>query len=201
VSSIGKGTVEASIDLEPLREELHSFYVQIQIWSLDAHGRQFIYTPIDVNWFEYIDAELMLQPISFPMERQGLSGMLQKDGMKRWPLVHLFVNGRPVMAVRRYDDQNGVIYVPIRALDETDLPPGESTGNASDPITIRFHQHEVQVRMDQNQATQDGKAVWLPQKIQTVDNEPVVPLGELQQLFNVTTQWDEAGSALFIETL
>jgi hypothetical protein len=55
--------------------------------------------------------------------------------------------------------------------------------------------------MDQNQATQDGKAVWLPQKIQTVDNEPVVPLGELQQLFNVTTQWDEAGSALFIETL
>lgn len=200
VISTGKDAVETTIDLGPMYEELRAFYTQIQLWALDTNGKQLIYTPIQDNWFEYNDVVQALRPIPFPFQRQRLNELLQKDGMPRWPLVHVFVNGRPVTAIRRYDDQNGVIYIPIKSLDETEST--STSSSSTDPsVKIKFHQHEVQLQNNDNQATKDGKPVTLQQKIMTVDNEPMILMNDLNELLDVTIRWDEGDSTLFVDSL
>ncbi|OXM85939.1 hypothetical protein CF651_11955 [Paenibacillus rigui] len=199
VVTTGRGAVEATLDLKPMKEELHSFYAQLQIWALDPQGKQFMYTPLHANWFEYNDDEQRLKPIPFPFERQRLPSLLQKEGMNHWPLVQLFINGKPITAVRRHDDQNGVLYIPVRVLNETE--ESEAPKPAAQSATVRFHQHEVQVQVNQDQVIVDGTAKPTQRKIQSMDGEPAISVQDVGQLFDVSIQWNEPDSALLLEAL
>ncbi|MFE5319764.1 stalk domain-containing protein [Paenibacillus sp. NPDC056579] len=197
MTAVGQEEIEASLDIRSIQRELNSFYAQIQIWALDQESKQLTYTPYYMNWFSYDADTDALKPIPLPLEKQGVPRMLKHEGMDRWPIVVMFMNGMPVTAVRKYDD-NGTVYVPLRLF--TEGTPGSETMDDANLVRFQFSNHLVQVQLNQEQAFVDGQSVRLRHAIKKIGKEPVVPVSELPTLLGAAVQLDEEGGGMFVNT-
>ncbi|GAA4857147.1 hypothetical protein GCM10023310_40340 [Paenibacillus vulneris] len=193
----GRGQVEASLDMRPLTQELQTFYLHIQVWALEPESKQIMYTPYYMNWFSFDTETGTLKPMTLPLDKQGLRTMLKNEGMESWPLVLMYLNGKPYNAVRKYQE-SGVDYIPLRLFSDGDdaNQPLNSDGR---PLDVQFQQRSVKVQMNQDEAWIDGKSVKLGHFIKKLGSEPVVAVSELPQLFGVVIQWEGDGSGSIVQ--
>ncbi|WP_028549367.1 stalk domain-containing protein [Paenibacillus sp. UNC451MF] len=195
----GKRLIETNLDIRPLRQELQTFYVHIQIWALEPESKQIMYTPYYINWFSYDHDSKSIKPMTLPLDKQGIRIMLKNEGMDRWPLVLMYLNGKPYNAVRKYNE-NGVDYIPLRLFSEGEEANSSLNNGDDKPVDVQFQRRSVQVRMNQEQAMIDGKSVKLKRSIKKMGMEPVVPVSELPELFGVAILWDGEDSGMIVQT-
>ncbi|WP_282941640.1 hypothetical protein [Paenibacillus sp. RC67] len=169
LESEGRKMIETNLDISPLRKELQTFYIHIQIWALEPISKQIMYTPYYINWFSYDPDSNTMKPMTLPLDKQGLRSMLKSEGMDNWPLVLMYLNGKPFNAIRKYSE-NGVDYIPLRLFSEGD-DVNNSLNNGDDkPLDVQFQQHSVQVQMNQDNVWIDGKSVKLNRSIKKDGN-------------------------------
>jgi hypothetical protein len=202
VNAIGREPVEVNLDLRSALEK-QSFNGFIQIWALDPDSNQLIYTPFYMNWFTYEPSSRSLRAIPPPFVSRGLTAMLQREGMDKWPLVHMVMNGLPLAPMKRYEDKEGNLYVPLRLFSEEAADSTKERRVVDDDggkrLTARFKQYEVHLLLDEQQAVINGVQVRLSQRVRRMGTEPMVAVGDLKALFGVNAKWDEAGSSLLLE--
>ncbi|WP_240417400.1 stalk domain-containing protein [Paenibacillus periandrae] len=206
INTMGKEPVEVNLDMNALKDtdSTASFNGFIQIWALDPQSNQLVYTPFYMNWFTYEPASKKLLAIPPSFSSRGLTAMLKRDGMDKWPLVNMVMNGIPLAPVKRYEDKEGNMYVPLRLFsEETVLGPKEQRTADNDGgrrIKAHYKQRDVQLRLDEQQAAVNGVTIKLNQRVRRMGAEFVVAIDDLKALFDVTAHWDESGSSLLMES-
>jgi hypothetical protein len=204
LSSRGQSSIETKLDLTSIQQNQKSFRLNIQIWASDPESKQLVYTPMYGNWFAYDGITRSLTAISPPIETFGMKSMLKNEGMDKWPLVHLFLNGKQLKMVHRQEDLEGNLYVPLRLFNagkEKAQPARDPMlGNGEFELTAQFNQRKVELQTDQTHAFVNDTHIKLAQKMLLVGSEALVSIQDLPQLFGIRTRWDETGSSLFIET-
>ncbi|WP_249862641.1 stalk domain-containing protein [Paenibacillus konkukensis] len=196
----GSGSVETVLDLQAL-QQLNRFYAHIQIWALEPESHQLMYTPFYMNWYAYHPESGALSATGMPLEKQGLPRMLKSEGMDRWPMAVVIMNGKPAAAVRKYDE-NGIVYVPLKVFSD-DAPPDSSLDRSLDgdgkPVHLRFHRRTVQLQLNAEEADVDGQTIKLRHPAKKMGKEPAVPVDDLPELFGVAVGWDEDGSGMYVQ--
>lgn len=195
----GKKMIESTVDISALRKELQTFYIHIQVWAIEPVSKQMIYTPYYINWFSYDPETSSMKPMTLPLDKQGLRNMLKAEGMDSWPLVLMYLNGKPFNAVRKYTE-NGIDYIPLRLFSDEEDGNNPLNNGGEKPWDVQFQQRKIQVQINQENAWIDGKSIKLNRTIKKIGTEPVVPVTELPQLFGVAIQWDGEGSGQMVQT-
>ncbi|TDF96590.1 hypothetical protein [Paenibacillus piri] len=184
----GKEWVGAKLDVEQPPNTRYDYF-HLQVWALDRLGGQLNQTPLYMNWFEYDPSTLLLQSISPPFYRSGWQEILKKEGMERWPLLHIFIDGLPVDAISRPAEEDEP-YVPWRLFN----PEYDSR-----MLTADWNRHSVEFQSDYERFTVDDVPARLKKPMRWIDNEPYVSADDLPQMFGVSLHYDNKGSSLFIE--
>jgi hypothetical protein len=203
IQAIGTGSVKVDVDMRSLQDEMPIAKGFIQIWALDPESKQLIYTPFYMNWFSFQAITKSLKAIPPPIASKGLTKSLNKEGMERWPLVHVFIEGMPLAPIKRYSDREAHVYIPLRLFNESS---GELTKDSrfadeheGRKIKIIYKQYTLQLQLDEQLATINGNQINLSQRIRRFGAEPMIAVDDLGTLFGIQAKWDESGNSLFIE--
>ncbi|SFL49226.1 Copper amine oxidase N-terminal domain-containing protein [Paenibacillus sp. 1_12] len=207
INTMGKEPVEVKLDMNALRDKdsMEAFNGIIQIWALDPQSNQLVYTPFYMNWFTFEPSSRTLQAIPPSFSGRGLTAILKRDGLDKWPLTHLIMNGMPLTPIKRYEDKEGNVYVPLRLFNEETVQglkeqrTVDSDGGRR--IKVKYKQRDIQLRLDEQQAIVNGVTFKLSQRVRRMGSEFVVGTDDLKTLFNVTARWDESGSSLLMESI
>ncbi|NOU95305.1 hypothetical protein GC093_19040 [Paenibacillus sp. LMG 31456] len=201
VTGSGNDLVEAQLDVN-LFQEFPPNYYYIQIWSLDRANQQLTYTPFYMNWLQYNASSQQLKAISPPMENYGWQENLMREGMKQWPLINIFINGKPVTATQRHEGEDFRVYVSWRLFNKEELP----TDNTNDlrfqnvwQLTANYNEHDVEYIIDNDYFLVNGTYTKLLKPLKWVGNEPFIYINDLEQMFGLSVKLDESGTGLYIE--
>jgi hypothetical protein len=198
-SDSGGNDLDCRIPLPEAIQWSGVYYGHLSVWAYQEGSKQFTYTPIYKNWLELrIDNTsnlVAIRDIPPPWEQQGLFEMLRKEGLKRWPIVYLFMNGRVQAAGKRYIDWDGTLYISLRA-----LPHRLDSMTASGEAVLHWNGHEIIFPRGQEQeAIVDGKRTKLKQRIKTIGAEPFIAVNELGRLLGAHAVWKEAEDSIVLE--
>jgi hypothetical protein len=124
--------------------------------------------------------------------------------MERWPLILTYINGISASPFPRYEDKDGNLYVPLRLFnEESDAAPLKRSHLDNDEgrrIKIRFHSHNLQLQLDEDQAMVDGTQIKLNHRIRRMgEQEAMVALSDLPKLLGVPVNWDKASGSIMVE--
>ncbi|PZE22589.1 hypothetical protein [Paenibacillus xerothermodurans] len=199
----GMSAVHAALELSHIVRQMQSFKLNVRIWALDAESKQFIYTPMYSNWLVYDTHSRQLSAASPPLRDHGIDAALQAEGMDKWPLVHLFFNGKQMQSAPRYEAGDGSVYIPLQVFDraaKNERQPHDPLAGLYGPETkVKFNGRHVELMMDQTHAFVGGTRVKLLKPMMIRGREALVCIDDLPQLLGVRSRWDEEGSSLFME--
>ncbi|MFD0680380.1 MULTISPECIES: hypothetical protein [unclassified Paenibacillus] len=201
----GSGTelVETQLDVNLFQEHPPSYYY-FQIWSLDRENQQLTYTPFYMNWFQYDASSQQLNAVSPPMEVYGWQEELKKEGMEHWPLLNIFINGKPVTTVLRHESEDSSVYISWRLFSKEELPTDTKMTDLRFEnvwmLTASYNEHNVEYVMDNDYFVVNGIRTSLIKPVKWVGSEPFISINDLAQMFEVSVKLDESGMGLYIES-
>ncbi|WP_165452439.1 stalk domain-containing protein [Paenibacillus thalictri] len=198
-STSSKEPITLTVDLADMPPLDKVAFVNLQVWAYDKAGKRLAYTPFYDHWYQLEDKKP--KPSAPPFEQQGISSMLQRDGMKKWPLVRLYYNGHGVNPQRKVYQRDGGIYVPVSYLTQQ-LGASMETVKAADQdkeYQIKLPSNKVDLLLDTDAFTLNGGKGKLKKKIRMEEQEPVISIEDASALLPIKTTWFEQSGTLIIE--
>ncbi|TVY06720.1 hypothetical protein [Paenibacillus cremeus] len=193
--------LEITIPISAAEHSNDKYYGHVSIWAYHEDTRQMTNTPLYDNWVELSNInesnsstsiKKVLRDIPPPWDQQGLTNILRNEGLKRWPIMYMMIDGRlQAMGTRGVSmNQDGTINIPLKVLARTKLAKKAT-------VAFRWGGHSFIVRTGQEEAVVDGKRV--PLKLNNVGGEPMISANELGRLVGAQMTWKETESTLVFE--
>ncbi|WP_218090563.1 hypothetical protein [Paenibacillus solanacearum] len=193
--------IEASIPLPGIAGLNDASFGHLSVWAYHEPTSQFVHTPVYENWYQLHlpggndRSGAVLKDIPPPWEQQGLYAIMRKEGMERWPMLYLFVNGKVQAAGKRYTDTSGQLYIPIQsfpARHRKQRMPGETI--------VRWGGHDLTffARKD-DELELDGKRFRLNVHLQTFGGSRAIAVSELGRLLGLKPEWKDEENSVVME--
>ncbi|CAG7621992.1 hypothetical protein ACFQI7_05235 [Paenibacillus allorhizosphaerae] len=193
--------IEAHIALPDNVPTSDTYYGHLSIWAYHEATRQFVHTPVYENWFQMrllggdFRSHVALRDIPPPWEQQGLYAILRKEGLQRWPIIYLFINGRLQAAGKQYMDSDGQLFIPIQSFPvrhRKQRPPGETI--------VRWGGHDLTffARKD-DELELDGNRLKLKVRLQTFGRDRAIAVSELGRLLGLKPEWNDEENSVVME--
>jgi hypothetical protein len=66
--------------------------ISVQIWAYHKETDAVVYTPFYDYWFK-LDEDFRMSEVPTPFDQQGLRAIFAREGIDRWPIMKLFIDG------------------------------------------------------------------------------------------------------------